>query len=90
MINDDKAYGEAVNLIGTATFMRTLENGMSREKARDLHEDLKTLQEVLEVTADTFGKPMSQVEADVMDVIENLPIEDIQMSRQLAEQGLLN
>lgn len=86
----DKTYNEQVNRIATATYLSTLEHGLARDRMQALHDDIMALQQTVELTAGIYGKSVQQVEEDVIDAIEYLPVEDLSTAHRLKQEGLLN
>ena len=86
----DTVYSGAVQQLAESTMMSSMENGGDRNTMDDLHSDVLVLKELLELTADVFGKTVQQVEEDMIDVLDRLPIEELAQSRMVAAEGMLN
>ena len=90
MIKDDEQYSNAINRIAEVTYIASVENGLSRDRQQALHDQIITLQETVELTADMFGVSVQQVEEDVIDAIDHLPIDDIYPAIALRHEGKLH
>jgi hypothetical protein len=78
-------YNGAIKQLAELSVMAKLEG-----TKKDLIVDLIILQEILEMTADVFDKTIAQVNADMLMVLEMLPIDDIQEAFELKQSGRLN
>lgn len=81
----DTVYAGALAELAEQSIQSRLES-----KGNDLIVDLIIIQDIVEATAEVFGKAVQLVNADLLSVIERLPIDDIEEAFQLKRDGKLN